>query len=193
MTTTASTAASMSESVSRDNMRREYGGRVRAKEYAIFRTLYVERRMGSERRGGEHYVMEKLTSVLVVVDRIEAAEALIIKSVGLARQFGARVAVLLREPAHAHTVAQICSRAGYPAVALSVDRHAQRPLAESIAEAAREAGADLVIKAPLAAHPLGRVLLHATDRRVAEACPVPLMLAHARPHHSPPRFAAAVD
>jgi nucleotide-binding universal stress UspA family protein len=137
--------------------------------------------------------MEKLTSVLIVVDRIEAAETLITKGVMLARQFGARVTVLLRETAHARTVAQICSRADPEPISLVVDRHAQKPLADIIADVVRETAADLVIKAPLAAHPLGRALLHATDRRVAVACPVSLMLAHARAGGLPQKFVAAVD
>jgi nucleotide-binding universal stress UspA family protein len=137
--------------------------------------------------------MEKLTSVLAVVDRIEAADMLLAKSVALARHFSARVGVLLRDPTYAHSVATLCAQRAYGDLSLTVDRRANLPLAEVIVDAVQDAAADFVIKAPMGVHPLGRALLHATDRRVAGLCPVPLMLAGPRGWSPEPRFAAALD
>jgi nucleotide-binding universal stress UspA family protein len=137
--------------------------------------------------------MEKLTSMLAVIDRIEAAASLIDKSVSLARRFQSRITVQLRDPAHARTVAALCSQSNYPDIHLSVDRRAHQPLAEVIDAAVRDVGADLVVKAPRSAHPMGRAILQATDRRVAARCPVPLMLMRPTPWSPMMRFAAAVD
>ena len=57
----------------------------------------------------------------------------------------------------------------------------------------REWRPDLLIKAPAGAHPLRRWTLTPNDWQLSQQCPVPLMLATAKPWANPVRFAASVD
>jgi universal stress protein E len=57
----------------------------------------------------------------------------------------------------------------------------------------REPQCDLVIKAPAGNHPMRRWTFTSNDWKLANECPVPLLLVRDAAWNEPPRFAAAVD
>lgn len=126
--------------------------------------------------------MEKLTSILVVVQDVRKAAPLIDKAVTLATAFRARVEVLVDDSATAQVVTAHCAARSYPDVVL----HSAAPSMDSphqvILQRIWSAHPDLVIKAP-AAH----------DWLLAEESPAPILLARDNPWETPLRFAAAVD
>lgn len=137
--------------------------------------------------------MNKLTSILAVVDRPEAGAVILDKAMAVARRFGARVEILLGDPVHTRAFDTLCSRLGYAEVTLTNANLAEQPLREIILLRARATGADLVIKAPSGAHPMHRWAFAANDWKLANECPVPVLLVRDDPWSNPPRFAAAVD
>ena len=137
--------------------------------------------------------MEKLTSILAVVDRPEAGGIILDKALGVARRFGVRVHLLLGDPIHTRAFATLCSKLGYHEVTLqNVDLTAQ-PLHEIILKCVRVTSPDLVIKAPAGAHPMHRWAFDTNDWSLANECPVPVLLVRDKAWSDPPRFAAAVD
>lgn len=137
--------------------------------------------------------MDKLTSILAVVDRPEAGGAILDKAVTLARRFAIPVTVTVGDPAHERALVTMCAKLGYQNVRIEVANLAEKPLCEAIARRIQECGHDLLIKAPAGTHPMRRWTFDANDWKLANACPIPLLLVRDVAWNDPPRFAAAVD
>lgn len=137
--------------------------------------------------------MDKLTSILGVVDRPEAGGTILEKAVTLARRFGGPVELIVGDPAHQRALGSLCSKLGHPNVTLTLRDLDNRPLREIILDAVRESRPDLLIKAPAGLHPMRRWTFDANDWKLANQCAVPLLLVRDAPWSEPPRFAAAVD
>lgn len=128
--------------------------------------------------------MDKLTSILAVVENSAGGEVVLNKAVALARRFDARVELLTADGPLAEQFAHCF--AAEPV-------WAGESLRAAIQRRALESRADLVIKAPAGNHPLRRWTLSANDCELASECPAPLLLAGAKPWAKSMRLAAAVD
>jgi universal stress protein E len=137
--------------------------------------------------------LEKLTSILAIVDRPEAGGVILDKAVAMARRFCARVHLLLGDPIHTRAFATLCSKLGYREVTLQNMNLLAQPLHEIILKCVHVARSDLVIKAPTGAHPMRRWAFDANDWTLANECPVPVLLVRDKAWSDPLRFAAAVD
>lgn len=137
--------------------------------------------------------MEKLTRILTVAGNLEEGAQVLAKSVTLARHFGARVELLLSEPAHAYEFAKLCTTFAYDEVTLSSIFTGGEPLYEAILKRVLAIRPDLVIKAPAGSHPLRRFTLDDNDWGLANECLSPVLLVRQKPWIEPMRFAAAVD
>jgi len=137
--------------------------------------------------------MDKLTSILAVVDRPEAGGVILEKAVALARRFGMSVEIIVGDPAHERALTTLCSKLGYLDVTLEVLNLSERPLRDIILDRVREFPPDLVMKAPAGTHPMRRWTFDANDWKLANECSVPLLLVRDAAWSDPPRFAAAVD
>jgi universal stress protein E len=137
--------------------------------------------------------MEKVTSILAVIEDPEDGAAVLHKAVTLARCFGARVELLIGDVQHAQAFATLCSTFKYDEVTLASVHRGREPVHEVVLRRVREKYHDLVVKSPAGKHPLHRVGLEDNDWQLAQDCPVPLLLVRNRPWEMPLRFAAAVD
>jgi nucleotide-binding universal stress UspA family protein len=137
--------------------------------------------------------MQKLTSILVVLERPADAGVVLVKAVHLARLFDARLQLLAIEPVSTRRVAQHCAALGYPDVTVHSASRLGRHLHAVVVAHVEELKPDLVIKARAGSHPLRRFSLKNNDWRLSQDCPVPLLLTGPRPWANPPRFAAAID
>lgn len=164
---------------------------------------------------GDTYV-DKLTSILVIADRSPADRLLLLKAIGLARAFGARIELYTCDSEHAADLRRAYDTAGVEKEWLDcvwAGRQYLEALRESVAASdvqiftdcmcdtrvqlaiARKIDAchpDLVMKKARKAHP-GRFALDAADWDLMRACPANLMLVRNRPWKQPARFAAMVD
>ena len=137
--------------------------------------------------------MEKLTSILAAVDAVDSGMPVLDKAVRLARRFGAHIDLMIADPSQASAFAAHCAALAHDEVTLcSVPRDGE-PLHEMILARVTQHAPDLVIKPPAGPHPLRRWTLSATDWQLSSECPVPVILAGAKPWADPVRFAAAVD
>jgi len=134
--------------------------------------------------------MEKLASILAVVEDFKTDTAVLDKSIALARIFHARVDLLVRQPSQVGACVAHCAALGCADVAPFVT--ADEPLTQAILRRLRAQPADLVVKR-LAPSDTRRFWLAAVDDSLAECCPAPLLLLRDRPWPKEPRFAAAVD
>ena len=160
--------------------------------------------------------MEKLTSILVVVDPADESRNVVAKAMVLARHFRARLELFLCESERAYWLrrtydpmgVQEANQASVAAglqyldsirrsvaedVPISMHVATSSPLYEAIVRRVLEVRPDLVIKSAAGHHPMQRFTLDANDWQLARTCPVPLMLTRGRPWSSVGRFAAAVD
>jgi len=160
--------------------------------------------------------LDKLTSILAVIDPADESRHVVAKAMVLARHFRARVELFLCDSERAYTLRHTYDAAGLleanrASVAgglqylesirrsiaedVTVTTHvaASSPLYEAIVQRVLEARPDLVIKSAAGHHPLQRFTLDANDWQLARTCPVPLMLTRGRPWSAAGRFAAAVD
>jgi universal stress protein E len=160
--------------------------------------------------------VQKLTSILVVIDRTDETRHVVAKSMILARHFGARLELFLCDSEqsyalrHSYDAGGIASaRQTYLAegdryldalrrslaedVAISVHVACESPLYEAIVHRVQAAQPDLVIKRAAGNYSTRRFALDANDWQLARTCPVPLMLTHGLPWSAQPCFAAAVD
>jgi hypothetical protein len=137
--------------------------------------------------------MEKLTSILAVVDDPVHATVLIDKAVFLARCFGARVALLVCDYTQLHELAAHCTERGYDEVTMSSVHRGAEPLHEVVLRQVMQKHPDLVMKNPAGSHPVRRWSFADNDWQLANDCPVPVMLVGPNPWTQPMRFAAAVD
>jgi len=161
--------------------------------------------------------MEKLTSILVVVDREGQNRHALAKAMVLARHFHAKIELFLCDSAHAYALSHSYDprgarlardgclaeargflqalRLGVGAEDVEIATHAacESPLYEGIVQRVLDICPDLVIKAPTGEHPVRRFTLDANDWQLMRTCPVPLMLTRGRPWQPQPQFAAALD
>jgi hypothetical protein len=135
--------------------------------------------------------MEKLTSVLAVIQDLEFDAAVLEKSVALARAFHAQLDLLVRCPTQVSACVARSVALGQESVThcgVSADR-----LGEAILRRLRQQPADLVVKRLSNENAIGRFWFAPNDNALAEAVPVPLLLVRDRPWPKELRFAAAVD
>jgi universal stress protein E len=161
--------------------------------------------------------MQKLNSILVVLDRRRSPRHVLAKAMVLARHFHAKVELFLCDSEHAYALRhaydargvqkarEACltdARAFLESVRLSVTAEdvpistyaaCESPLYEGIVQRVLETGPDLLIKEAGSEELGGRSTFDANDWQLARTCPVPVMLTRGRPWRPKPRFAAALD
>lgn len=161
--------------------------------------------------------MQKLNSILVVLDRRGSPRHVLAKAMVLARHFHAKVELFLCDSEHAYALRHAYDPSGVPkareacladarafleSVRLSVTAEdvpistyaaCESPLYEGIVQRVLESCPDLLIKEAGGAESGGRASFDANDWQLARTCPVPLMLTRGRPWRPEPRFAAALD
>lgn len=160
--------------------------------------------------------MEKLTSILVVIDPADESRHVLNKAMILARHFRARLELFLCDSENAYALSHSYDRRGISAAReacliaghryldalrrslaedVQITSHVacESPLYEAIVRRALETRPDLVIKGASGPRPMRRLSLDANDWQLARACPVALMLTRGQPWNARPRFAAAVD
>jgi universal stress protein E len=160
--------------------------------------------------------VEKLTSILVVIDPADETRHVVAKAMVLARHFQARLELFLCDSEQVFILRHAYDHAGVEEalracvargeryldairrsladdVSISTYVAAASPLYEAVVRRVLEARPDLVIKSAAGQHPLQRLTLDANDWQLARACPAPLMLTRGRPWGPQPSFAAAVD
>lgn len=160
--------------------------------------------------------MDKLTSILAVIDPADESRHVVAKAMVLARHFRARVELFLCDSERAFTLRHTYDPAGLSeanracvtgglqylesirrsiAEDVTVTTYVANtsPLYEAIVRRVLETKPDLVIKSAAGHHPLQRFTLDANDWQLARTCPAPLMLTRGRPWSATGRFAAAVD
>jgi universal stress protein E len=161
--------------------------------------------------------MDKLTSILVVIDPADTSFHVLLKAIVLARHFGARLELFLCDSEHAYALRHSYDPSGIERarqaclahdrsyleslrrsvaaddVKMDIDVACESPLYEGIVHKVLQSGPDLVIKSAAGRHPKPRFSLDANDWQLARTCPVPLMLTHGHTWAAQPKFAAAVD
>jgi len=160
--------------------------------------------------------VDKLTSILAVIDPADESRYVVAKAMVLARHFRARVELFLCESERAYSMRhaydpaglreanRVCVASGLQYldsirrctpedVSVTTYVATSSPLYEAVVRRVLETRAELVIKSPAGHHPLQRLTLDANDWQLARTCPVPLMLTRGRPWSAVGRFAAAVD
>jgi universal stress protein E len=160
--------------------------------------------------------VDKLTSILVVIDPADETRHVVAKAMVLARHFGARLELFLCDSENAFTLTHSYDPTGLASARKACVTSGQRyldavrrslaedvpvtthvacesPLYEAIVRRVLQARPDLVIKGAAGRHPLQRFTLDANDWQLARTCPAPLMLTRGKPWTAQPRFAAAVD
>ena len=137
--------------------------------------------------------MEKLTHIIAAVEHPDSANAVIDKAVALACTFDARVDLLVFDPLLESGFVPHCVGLDYPNLTVRAAPCAGEPLHALLLREVGERRPDLLIKARVGAHPLRRWGLTPTDWQLSQQCPIPLMLATAKPWATPARFAASID
>jgi len=160
--------------------------------------------------------VDKLTSILAVIDPADESRHVVVKAMVLARHFRARVELFLCDSERAYTLRHAYDPAGRleanhaclaggleylesirrsiaEDVTITTHVATSSPLYEAIVHRVLETRPDLVIKSASGHHPLQRFTLDANDWQLARTCPVPLMLTRGRPWSAAGRFVAAVD
>jgi len=137
--------------------------------------------------------MDKLNSILVVVDDVHGGLAVLDKAVRIARCFQARIELMLGDSTQACTFANHCTRQGYEEVLLYSFHRGEEPVHDVIVRRVLQQRPDLIVKQSSGPHPLRRWTLRDNDWRLVQESPAPIMLAGARPWTTPLRMAAAVD
>ncbi|MFO7276750.1 MAG: universal stress protein [Pseudomonadota bacterium] len=159
--------------------------------------------------------MERIDSILVVVDRNSMAQRTVAKAADLARRFDSRLELFLCDAERAYAlkreyVEQAAEEAKRSCIAdarrflealrkplgstvrdVTVDAVCESPLYEGIVGKVQNSHPDLVLRG---VDPEGAGgAPHITDWDLVRACPVPLMLTRGRTWRVPPRIGAAVD
>jgi hypothetical protein len=137
--------------------------------------------------------MEKITSILAVVEESNSGAIVLDKAVALARSFGAKVQLLVADSLLTPEFATRCAALAYDEVTLSSLFRSGEPLHRLLLRRVHERPPDLLVKAPSSRPSQGKSSLHDDDRELASDCPVPVFLAGPKPWGEPIRFAAAVD
>ena len=135
--------------------------------------------------------MEALTSILLVLERVDTGTKVLEKAIALARCFSARVYLLVEDSNHAGQFASLCGERGYDEVAIvSAGRGS---LTDAILDLACERSPDFLVTARAGAHAGSTGVFQRNHQQLTTACPMPLMLMSERAWHRPVRIAAAVD
>lgn len=137
--------------------------------------------------------MEKLTTILAVALNAEDVGTVLDRAMSIARHFGARVEVLVSDSQGAHAVTARCREVEYPQVTMRSVASEPLPPHEIILRRVLATSPDLVVKVPSAVSARRSLAFLDDDWRLANECPVPILLARGKPWDSPLRFAAAVD
>jgi universal stress protein E len=161
--------------------------------------------------------MEKLSSILVVLDGTTADRALLSKAATLARRCGASLELFLCDAERAYVLLHAYDPTGIEesrrdcirqsreylqdlkssmaggSVPISIDAACMSPLYEATVHKVQKSRPALVMKNAVGAHPLRRFAWEANDWQLMRTCPVTLMLSRGRPWRAHPTLAAAVD
>jgi universal stress protein E len=161
--------------------------------------------------------VEKLTSILIVLDRSSRDIPLLAKSLMLARQFSARVEFFCCDAEFEYTLRhvydergltearqaramhlreylqQLCDQFATQRLDISIDAACESPLYEGVVRKIVKSAPDLVMKAAALEPFEGRGALDVNDWQLVRTCPVPLFLSRGAIWSPRPRFAAAVD
>jgi universal stress protein E len=160
--------------------------------------------------------VDKLTSILAVIDPADETRHVVAKAMVLARHFNARLELFLCESESAYSLRHAYDPRGVAearnqclangqryldAVRRSIAEDVQitthvacdSPLYEAIVHRVQETQPDIVIKSAAGHHPMRRFTFDTNDWQLARTCPVPLMLTRGRPWSPGGRFAALVD
>jgi nucleotide-binding universal stress UspA family protein len=137
--------------------------------------------------------VDKFTTVLAVAERADEIATVLEKSTAIARAFGARVEFLVAGAEMARATAACNALRDSPEVSLCSLHRDSETLSDIILRRVLATEPDLVVKAPAGVHPLRRWTMDDNDWFLANACPVPLLLARPQKWGMPVRFAAAVD
>lgn len=159
--------------------------------------------------------MERIDSILVVVDRNSMAQRTVAKAADLARRFGARLELFLCDAERGYALKrEYVEHAVEEArrACLAEARRFLETLRTPLASTVRDVTVDAVCESPLYEGIVGKVqnsrpdlvlrgvdpdvaggAPHVTDWDLVRACPVPLMLTRGRTWRVPPRIGAAVD
>jgi universal stress protein E len=161
--------------------------------------------------------MQKLTSVLVVVERGAGDLPLLAKAIALARAFGARLELFACDAEHEYELGQtydvqeregarqasllelrrylqrLSDRVTAEKLAVSIDVVSESPLYEGIVRKILGSHPDLVLKSAVHDPASQHSALSANDWQLVRTCPAPLLLSRGRTWGVPPCFAAAVD
>ncbi len=137
--------------------------------------------------------MQKITSILAVVEQSTSGIPVLEKAIALARCFRARIELLIADSTLTHEFASRCTALRDDEVTLYSLFRSGEPLHQVLCRHVLERRPDLLIKAPSGGHSLHTGSLHANDRELASECPVPVLLAGPKPWEQPLRVAAAVD
>jgi nucleotide-binding universal stress UspA family protein len=137
--------------------------------------------------------MEKLTSILVIAEGVASGAKILHKAIVLARGFGARVELLIRDSRDTKEYASLCSTHAYDEVILCSVFLGAEPFEDAILRRIFETSPDLVVKAMTSAARDASSTFGRADQRLAAECPVPLLLMREEAWRSPVRIAAAVD
>jgi len=161
--------------------------------------------------------MEKLQSILVAIDRSDAAGPALAKAIALARRFGAQVELFLCDAERAFALKheydtrgvsdaredslaasrryleRLRTSADCSELRVAIDAACESPLYEGIVHKVQQSCPDLVIRGTGGDGETAITGLSATDWALVRTCPVPLMLVRNRSWSARPRIAAAVD
>jgi universal stress protein E len=167
-------------------------------------------------RRREELPVDKLTSILAVVDPADETRKVVVKAMVLARHFGARLELFLCDSESAYSMRHAYDPTGLEHARRQCVSNGQRyldaicrtlaedvtvsthvacssPLYEAIVQRVIQTRPDFVVKSAAGHHPLQRFTLDANDWQLARTCPAPLLLTRGVPWSAEGRFAAAVD
>jgi nucleotide-binding universal stress UspA family protein len=161
--------------------------------------------------------LDKLTSILVVLDHSERDEPLIARALALARKPKARIDLFSCDAAHEYELRRayaargvelarqasiesmrsylcdVADRIAAEELAVSIEAVSDTPLYEAIVHKVLGSRPDFVMKAAAKEFTGGHAKLGVNDWQLARASPVPLLLSRGRPWSSQPHLAAVVD
>jgi universal stress protein E len=161
--------------------------------------------------------LERIESILVVVERGAGASRAIAKAIELGRKFAARIELFLCDAERAFALKheydtrgvdearsaslqesrryleRLRAQANIGDLQVAVDAMCESPLYEAVVHKVQESRPDVVIRRVAGISETQPTALSATDWALARTCPVPLLLTHGRAWQARPRIAAAVD
>lgn len=160
--------------------------------------------------------MDRLQSILVVIDPSDRGRHVLAKATALARCFDASLELFLCDSERAFALRHAydptgvaeaerdCLRTGQERLEsirsalpkelrVSIHVACESPLYEAIVRRVKAVKPDLVMKSAAGQHPDQPFTLDTNDWELARTCPVPVMFTRGRPWTAQSRFVAAVD